>query len=396
MGSGSTPTGGKSIYVDSGIKFIRSQNVYNDGLKLQGIVHIPEEINKKKSGSIVKPMDILLNITGGSIGRCTLIPDDFDIANVNQHVMIIRLVDFNLRHYIHILLCSNYIFKLMMDEQVGATKEWLSAEKAARFILPIPPLREQRNIIAKINSIQALIDDLSPLNEKIQSINRNMNCELKKSILQHAIQGKLIPQDPSEQPVAIECKNPIIRRDNSYYEVIGIDEVCIDDEIDYTIPYNWNWYRLSDVSEVIMGQSPPGESYGVEGMEFHQGKTYFGDIILSNSSIKTNNPKKIAKSRSILLSVRAPVGPTNITPRTICIGRGLCSINSNAGCTNEYLFIVLRTMSTHMVNDSTGSTFNAINGNQIKKYLIPIPPLSEQHRIVSKVKELQSLLDTLE
>lgn len=108
IGAGSTPTGGAAVYTTSGIKFIRSQNVYDDGLVLDDVAYIPEEINQKKSGSIVKSKDILLNITGGSIGRCALVSDDFDIANVNQHVMIIRLANLELRKYIHsvVIWCS--------------------------------------------------------------------------------------------------------------------------------------------------------------------------------------------------------------------------------------------------------------------------------------------------
>lgn len=80
IGAGSTPTGGNSVYSRTGIKFIRSQNVYDDGLVLDDIAYISKEINIKKSGSIVKAKDILLNITGGSIGRSTLVPDDFDMV----------------------------------------------------------------------------------------------------------------------------------------------------------------------------------------------------------------------------------------------------------------------------------------------------------------------------
>ena len=109
IGAGSTPTGGAVVYTTSGIKFIRSQNVYDDGLLLDDVAYIPEEINQKKSGSIVKSKDILLNITGGSIGRCSLVSDDFDVANVNQHVMIIRLANLELRKYIHSVVISPYI-----------------------------------------------------------------------------------------------------------------------------------------------------------------------------------------------------------------------------------------------------------------------------------------------
>ena len=147
IGAGSTPTGGKAVYVSEGIKFIRSQNVYNDGLRLNDIAYITEETNSKKSGSIVQAKDILLNITGGSIGRCAIVPDDFDIANVNQHVMIIRLVDPVIRQWIHAILISEYIQNLIMDVQVGVSREGLSATKLMNFLIPIPPIREQKRIL---------------------------------------------------------------------------------------------------------------------------------------------------------------------------------------------------------------------------------------------------------
>ena len=147
IGAGSTPTGGKTIYVPEGIKFIRSQNVYNDGLKLNDISYITEEINAKKRGSIVRSKDILLNITGGSIGRCAVVPDDFDIANVNQHVMIIRLLEPKMRHWIHTILISEYIQNLIMDVQVGVSREGLSATKLMNFLIPVPPISEQNRIL---------------------------------------------------------------------------------------------------------------------------------------------------------------------------------------------------------------------------------------------------------
>ena len=147
IGAGSTPTGGKAVYVPEGIKFIRSQNVYNDGLKLNDIAYITEEINAKKMGSIVHSKDILLNITGGSIGRCAIVPDDFDVANVNQHVMIIRLIEPKIRHWIHAILISEYIQNLIMDVQVGVSREGLSATKLMNFLIPVPPISEQKRIL---------------------------------------------------------------------------------------------------------------------------------------------------------------------------------------------------------------------------------------------------------
>lgn len=163
IGSGSTPTGGRTVYVTSGIKFIRSQNVYNDGLHLNDIAYIPDEINAKKPNSIVQAKDILLNITGGSIGRCAIVPDDFDNANINQHVMIIRQIDPALRFWIHSVLISNYIQDLIMDVQVGVSREGLSATKIKAFFIPIPPLAEQYRIVEKLKQLDVFIHQLTKL-----------------------------------------------------------------------------------------------------------------------------------------------------------------------------------------------------------------------------------------
>ena len=143
IGAGSTPTGGAAVYSDSGVKFIRSQNVYDDGLLLDDVAYISEDINQKKAGSIVKAKDILLNITGGSIGRCALVPDDFDIANVNQHVIIIRLVDAGLRHFLHSAIVSPYIQEQILSRQVGSGRGGLSADTLSTFLFPNPPIQDQ-------------------------------------------------------------------------------------------------------------------------------------------------------------------------------------------------------------------------------------------------------------
>lgn len=151
IGAGSTPKGGRAIYQPTGVKFIRSQNVYNDGLVLNDVAYISEEINQRKSGSIVKPKDILLNITGGSIGRSALVPDDFDIGNVNQHVMIIRLLTPSIRYWVHAVLISEYIQNMIMSVQVGVSREGLSASKLMDFLIPLPSERESYRIINEYN-----------------------------------------------------------------------------------------------------------------------------------------------------------------------------------------------------------------------------------------------------
>ena len=160
LGAGSTPRGGKAIYQNQGIKFLRSQNVWNRGLFLQNVAHIPSEIHQRMNGTVVKPSDILLNITGASIGRCAIVSDNFDEGNVSQHVTIVRLIDKALRYYVHICLISPLIQDTIMDVQVGISREGLSMSQLKDFLIPIPPFEEQRRIVARVDQLMALCDEL--------------------------------------------------------------------------------------------------------------------------------------------------------------------------------------------------------------------------------------------
>ena len=160
IGSGSTPRGGKSVYTGSGIPFLRSQNVWNHGLELSDVAYIPEEIHQKMSNTVVQPNDVLLNITGASLGRCTIYPDGLGEANVSQHVTIIRPTDAPTSFYLHLCLLSPYIQELVWGRQVGMAREGLSKKVLELFEIPLPPLAEQKRIVAKVDQLMNLCDEL--------------------------------------------------------------------------------------------------------------------------------------------------------------------------------------------------------------------------------------------
>ncbi|SIN92667.1 restriction endonuclease subunit S [Chitinophaga niabensis] len=161
IGSGSTPRGGNNVYADSGILFLRSQNIRNEGLLLDDVVYIDEETNKKMSNTIVLPNDILLNITGGSLGRCTIFPAEEKIANVSQHVTIIRPSVPDSTLYLHSCILSPYIQDLIWGRQIGANREGLSKRILEQFEIPFPPLEEQKRIVAKVQELLSICDSLS-------------------------------------------------------------------------------------------------------------------------------------------------------------------------------------------------------------------------------------------
>lgn len=147
IGSGSTPKG--SNYSKNGFPFFRSQNIYNDGLVYDDIKFVSDEVQKQMNGTIVLANDILLNITGGSMGRCALVPEDFEEGNVSQHVCIIRPLQVD-RNYFHKIVLSPYFQKFIFSSTTGAGREGLPKYNLEQFAIPLPPLSEQKRIVSEI------------------------------------------------------------------------------------------------------------------------------------------------------------------------------------------------------------------------------------------------------
>ncbi len=162
----------------------------------------------------------------------------------------------------------------------------------------------------------------------------------------------------------------------------------------YSIPKGWSTATLVDVCRIVMGQSPPSTTYNVnrQGLPFFQGKKEFGPIY-PEPEVYCSSPGKIAEPGAILLSVRAPVGPTNIALERCCIGRGLCALHPGPCLEQMFLFHYLRSRQQSLSGEGTGTTFTAISKGVIENYPVPVAPLVEQRAIVSKIDALFSELD---
>jgi type I restriction enzyme S subunit len=165
IGSGITPDGGASGYLDYGIPLIRSQNVHFDGLHLDDVAYISKDTHAAMSNSRIKPRDILLNITGASIGRCTYVPDEFGEGNVNQHVCIIRVNQHTNHRYLCNFLASPFGQSQIFSSFTGASRQGLGQKDLGNFVIPLPPINDQSQIVeevelrtSKVNVILGIID----------------------------------------------------------------------------------------------------------------------------------------------------------------------------------------------------------------------------------------------
>lgn len=187
IGSGVTPKGGAEVYQQEGIPLLRSQNIHFDGLKLDDVAYISEEIHDSMPSSKVESGDVLLNITGASIGRCYYYEGQFKEANVNQHVCILRPNEKILTKYLYLFLRSDLGQTQIAVSQVGGGREGLNFESLRSFIIPVPPIEEQKDII---NSVDFSDKQLTKL-ERTTNQSIDLLKERRSVLIMAAINGQI-------------------------------------------------------------------------------------------------------------------------------------------------------------------------------------------------------------
>ena len=322
---------------------------------------------------------VLVTCIGATIGKTGLISVE---GSCNQQINAIVPTKSIIPYFLYYACVSEYMQNEIKSNASATTLPILNKGNFSKIAFPLPPLEEQKRIVSEIERWMLFVNVVESGKSDLQKI----IIQAKSKILDLAIHGKLVPQDPNDEPAS-----ELLRRINPKAEI-----TC--DTPQYgKLPKGWCETHIGDAFKVTMGQSPDGSSLNpIDGMEFHQGKILFGNKYLRKSSVLTNSPTKIADADTLLLCVRAPVGVVNITKQRICIGRGLCCLTPTKAINLDYAFYMLTTFQEKFESQSTGSTFKAISGSIIKNEQLWLPPLSEQHRIVAKIEELFAQLDKIE
>ena len=404
---GSTPT-----KISSGVPLITAKNVKSGYIDYTVDDYISEDEYADRQQRGISCYGDILFTTEAPLGNAAIA--DLDKFSAGQ-----RLITF--QHYGNQKLNNtNFLYFLLSDffqnqlnaNKTGSTVAGIKAAILKGLFLPVPPIEEQQRIAASCKNMFNMIEIVKNEQEDISKL----ISITKSKILDLAIRGKLVSQNPNDEPASVlleriraekeelikqgkikrDKKESIIFKgeDNSYYEKIGNEVHCIDEDIPFKIPHNWIWCRMSSISDIIMGTSPKGTSIceNPQYTEFHQGKIYFSDMLIKNSGQYTRELTKIAKPNSILLCVRAPVGEVNLTDRKICIGRGLASISPLGAVSKYFMLYWIKAFRETLIKKATGTTFVAVTTDVVKGLLLPIPPLAEQYRITNKV---QSLVENL-
>lgn len=385
IGSGSTPRG--SNYAVEGIPFFRSQNVYNDRLVYDDIKYISDETHQKMKGTEVLASDLLLNITGGSLGRCAVVPADFNRGNVNQHVCIMRpiLVE---PEYFHALILSSYFAKSM--KITGSGREGLPKYSLEQMAFPLPPLAEQHRIIAEIEKWFSLIDIIETGKDDLHTTIK----QAKSRILDFAIHGKLVPQDPNDEPAS-----ELLKRINPKAEITcdnGHSE-----KFPFEIPDTWIWCNHNSILD-ISGGAQPAKSYFETTPKPNYIRLYqirdYGETPVPIYIPISLASKQTEKGDILLARYGGSLGKVFHAKKgayNVAMAKVIFKFDNLIYKEFAYYYY-LSDIYQGKLKEISRTAQAGFNSTDFNDMYFPLPPLSEQQRIVSKIEELFSTLDSIQ
>ena len=409
-----------------GIAVLRSNNIQKGKMDYSDLVYISCSVPER---AMINKGDILICARNGSralVGKSAIVDTD-GMAFGAFMAKYTSLFSGLLNQYI-LTFIESPVFRSQLDGVKTETINQITQDMLKEQLIPIPPLKEQHRINKKLKEIMPLVEKYGVAYFETTKLNDEFPELLKKSILQEAVQGKLIPQDENDEPASVlldriraekqalikagkikkdKNESVIFRRDNSHYEKRGSEVVCIDDEIPFEIPNSWEWVRLKSIcTKLVDGDHnpPKGETF----------ETQY--IMASSTNINNNRLVELNKVRYLSKEVFEQENlRTNATTGDLfftsvgslgrsCVyegGYNVCFQRSVSVITtliyNYYLKLVFDSayFQNKVIKEATGTAQKGFYLNQLAETLIPVPPMSEQQRIVDFINKVLSTIEAL-
>ena len=306
----------------------------------------------------------------------------------------------------NVLWCCYFLTALNLNQYATATAQpGLAVANINEVLIPLPPLSEQHRIVAKIEELLPYIERYGKAGEHLTALNTTFPEALKKSILQEAVQGKLVPQNPDDEPASVlleriraekqaliktgkikkdKHESAIITRDKIPYEIIDGKERCIADEVPFEIPDSWCWCRLGSIIQIESGK-------GLTSKQMIEGSI---PVYGGNGITGYHNASLVHKETVVIGRVGYYCGSVHITEKEAWVtDNAFITTYPENSIYREYLVYTLRYMNLGQNNNATAQP--VVSGKKIYPMLFPLPPLAEQHRIVAKIEEIMPMIERL-
>ena len=394
---------------------LRSSNIQNGKIVLNDVVRVSKEISEKLQ---VEKNDIIICARNGSaklVGKSAVVTDVTEPMTFGAFMAICKTA---LYQYVSIFLQSDLFFSQLRGVSGTTTINQLTQNNFNDFWIPIPPANEQKQIVEKLQNVSPFIERYSKSQETLNLMNIQIKEQLKKSILQEAIQGKLVPQIAEEgtaqelleqirqekQKLVKEGKlkksvltDSVIYKgdDNKYYEQIGKKCLDITEQIPFEIPANWAWARMGQIGDWGAGSTPQRGN-----VNYYNGKILWLKTGELNNGIVYDTEEKITQKAFQDCSLRMnKIGDVLIAMygatigKLAIVGKELTTNQACCGCTpyliyNWYIFYFLMASRDSFIKKGEGGAQPNISRVKLVEHLIPLPPLKEQYRIVAQIEKL--------
>ena len=404
LGDITSITGGKRVPVgysltnqNTGYKYIRVADMKQYSVRNNDAHYISKEIYSLIKNYTISKDDLYITVAG-TIGVVGEIPIEFDGANLTENANKIVFTQLNKKCLMY-LLSSDYLQAQIKNCTTKVGQPKLAIIRIQNFLLPLPPLKEQQRIVEKIEELIPHIEHYGKAQAELNTLNKNIKEQLKKSVLQYAIEGKLVPQDEAEgtaeelllqiqkEKLKLYEENKLKKKDlehstifkdedNKYYEKIGKNVTEI--ESDYSFPNSWAITRLSSICILTDGEKKEGQNICLDA-KFLRGKTE-GDYLQKGRFVQ--------KGDNIILVDGENSGEVFTIPRNGYMGSTFKKLWVNPVMDLQYVLHFIQFYKDLLRNSKKGAAIPHLNKELFYSLLIGIPPLSEQQRIVNTIQNI--------
>ena len=409
---GTTPRGGNVAYLNQGIGFLRAENVAGmDKLDISKMNYIDEDTHSNfLKRSVLYENDLLITIAG-TLGRTAIVRKENLPLNANQAVSIVRLVnavEFDLM-YIIIALNAPQTQKTLTEQKKITAIPNLTLEIISDCCIPIPPLAEQHRIVSKIEQLLPCIEQYEKAETQLTALNESFPEMLKKSILQEAVQGKLVPQDPNDEPASVLLerikaeKQRLIKEGKIKKDKHETNEIT-SGKIPYEIPKSWVWVHLDNVAVSDLGKTlDKAKNTGNLQPYLCSINVYWNGIDLTKIKEAKFEDSELSKyllrKGDLLICEGGEVGRCCVWDKDIPMYyqnalhriRFYCNINPYYFKYIMELYKGIGIIEAY----SKGVTIKHLVQQSLNSIYFPLPPLAEQHRIVAKIEELMNIINKI-
>ena len=417
-----------------GYPYISPSDFTEHGIDYDNAKQISYESFSELSRKMLPEKEDIIFPRYGTIGKIRKIDTNRKILVSYSCCVIKPISKFVLVEYLYLVLLSPFIKKEIDRYTNKTTQPNVGLESIKSFLFPLPPISEQKRIVNKIKKLEPLIEKYKQAEEKLHELNSNIKEQLKKSILQYAIEGKLVPQDPNDEPASVlldrirkekqkliaegkikKDKNEsiIYRRDNSYYEKFDNIETCLNDKLPYDLPTGWDWCNVGNLFANSTGLSYKKDQLNkksnsmirvLRGGNIQDGNYIFkkDDIFISSEFVKQDLFLKKGYMITPAVTSLEHIGKIALIDKdydNIVVGGFVLMLKPifQYYIMLQYLLLFFSTNyhreACRKITHKSGQAFYNLSRDKLMKLYIAIPPLGEQKRIVDKFNKITKFLD---